>query len=84
MACSGLELEVSMPAHSTFFSTMARCLLFSVAMAILGVTSGCGELPPQATLDEGAKARVQKAQDAQNKFMAKQEAKQRASKVKKR
>ena len=48
-------------------------------MAVLGVTWGCGELPPQATLDEGAQARVQKAREAQERFLAKQEAKHKAN-----
>ena len=51
-----------MTANSTCFSTMARCLLLSVAMAVLGLTWGCGEIPSQATPDEAAKARVQEEQ----------------------
>jgi hypothetical protein len=56
-----------MTAHSKFFSTIARCLLFSVAMAVLGLAWGCGEVPSQTTLDDGAKARVQEGQDATKK-----------------
>jgi len=61
-----------MTAHGKFFSTITRCLLFSVAMAVLGLTWGCGgEVPSQATLDEAATGRVKEAQDAQKEFMLK-------------
>ena len=73
-----------MTARSKFFSALARCCLLSVAMAVLGLAWGCGELPSQATPDEGAKARIQKAQEANIKFLEKKEAMQRASKARKR
>jgi len=57
-----------MTANSRFSSAIARCLLFSVTMAVLGLTWGCGgAIPSHATLDEGAQARVQAAQDAMKK-----------------
>jgi hypothetical protein len=64
--------EASMTAHRAVFSTMARCLLFSSVVAVLGLNWGCGgEMPSQATLDEAAEARVQAARDATEKFLAK-------------
>ena len=56
-----------MTTHSKSCSTIARCLLFSVATAFLGLAWGCGEVPSYATLDDGAKARVDDAQDAMKK-----------------
>jgi hypothetical protein len=71
-----------MTAPSKFVSTVARCLLFSVAIAVLGLTGGCGEAPSQATLDDAAKARVQEAQDAMKKVIERQKA--AASKTRRR
>ena len=67
-------LEVPMMAHSKFFSTVARCSLFAVAMAVVGLTWGCSGDVPQAPLDGAAQARVKEAQDAQKKFMANKKA----------
>jgi hypothetical protein len=46
-----------MKAHSKFFRAVARCLLFSVVMTVLGLTWGCGnaDAPP----DEATKAKIQ-------------------------
>ena len=46
-----------MRAHSTFFSIMARCLSCSVALAVLGLTWGCGD-GAQSTPDEATKAKI--------------------------
>jgi len=70
-----------MTADSKFFSTIARSLLFSVAMAVLGLAWGCGEVPSQNVLDAGAEARVQRAKDSMQKFMEKQATKRAASKT---
>jgi hypothetical protein len=64
-----------MTANRKPLSPIARCLLFSVAMAVLGLTWGCGEVPPQATLDDAAKAQVQEAHDVQRKLREKRAAK---------
>jgi hypothetical protein len=64
-----------MTPNSKFLSTVARCLLVSVGMAVLGFTWGCsGEVPPQATLDDAAKARVQEAREVQHKLIEKRAA----------
>jgi len=65
-----------MTSHTKFFSTIARRLLFSVAMAVLGLIWGCGGgVPPQATLDDAAKAQVQEAREVQHKLIEKRAAK---------
>jgi hypothetical protein len=62
-----------MTAQGASFSRMARCFLFSLVMAVLGINWGCGGgMPSEATLDEAAEARVQAARDATEKFLAKQ------------
>ena len=63
-----------MTANSKSLSPIARCLLFSVAMAVLDLTWGCGEMPSQAKLDEGATARVQEAQDSMKQAKQKKKA----------
>ena len=60
-----------MRAHSKLFSTTASCLLFCFAMTSFGLPLGCGSTPPQATLDDEAKARVQGAIENKKKFMEK-------------
>jgi hypothetical protein len=76
MTGSHQYIEVVMTAHSKVFSTWTRCLLVSVAMAVLGFAWGCGDgVSSQATLDDAAKARVQQAHDSEKKFMDKMEAK---------
>ena len=65
-----------MTANSKFLSTIGRCLLFSVAMAVFGLTWGCGGgVPPQATLDDAAKAQIQEAHEVQRKLLEKRAAK---------
>jgi hypothetical protein len=46
-----------MKAHTKFFHAVARCLLFSFALTVLGLTWGCGDAgaPP----DEATKAKIQ-------------------------
>ena len=68
-----------MTAHSKLFSTLARSLLLTGALAVLGLTWGCGEVPSQATLDDAAKARVQAAHDREKEFMEKMARKAKAS-----
>jgi hypothetical protein len=68
-----------MAAYSKIFSAPTKCLLVSVAMAALGLTWGCGGVPPQATLDDAAKARVQAAHDREKQFMEKVANKAKAS-----
>ena len=68
-----------MTAHSKLFSTLARSLLLTGALAVLGLTWGCGEVPSQATLDDAAKARVQAAHDREKEFMEKMARKTKAS-----
>jgi hypothetical protein len=68
-----------MTAHSKFLSTMAKGLLVSVAMAVLGLTWGCGEVPSQAPMDDAAKARVQEAHNREKQFMEKVARKAKAS-----
>ena len=68
--------------YSRFLSTMAKCLLASVAMVTLGLTWGCGEVPSQATLNDAAKARVQAAHDREKQFMEKVARKAKASRGK--
>jgi hypothetical protein len=76
MTCSLPYLEGFMTASTKLFCTTARCLLVSVAMAVLGFTSGCGGgVAPQATLDDAAKARVQEAREVQHKLIEKRAAK---------
>jgi hypothetical protein len=64
-----------MTANRKPLSPIARCLLFPVAMSVLGLTWGCGEISPQATLDDAAKARVQEAHDVQANLRQKRAAK---------
>jgi hypothetical protein len=64
-----------MTANNESSSAIARWLFFSIAMAILGLTSGCGGVPPEATLDDAAKAQVQEAHDVQQKLREKRAAK---------
>jgi hypothetical protein len=68
-----------MTANSTFRCTMARYLLLSVAIAVLGLTWGCGGDTSQAPLDAAAQARVQGARESTRKFMEKKRAKQQVA-----
>lgn len=45
-----------MTARSKFFATATTCLLFSFAMALLGLTGGCGD--GAAPQDEATKAKI--------------------------
>ena len=55
-----------MTQRSQFFRTIVRTLSFSVAMAVLGLTWGCGSgVPSQSTPDEAANARAQAVADRQ-------------------
>ena len=49
-----------MKPHSKFFRAMATCLFFSVATAVLGVTSGCGEAAPPS--GEAVKAKIEESE----------------------
>jgi len=70
-----------MTAHCKFFPAVARCLLVSVPMAVLGPIWGCGgEIAPQASLDDATKAKVQESKDNMKDFMAKKAARQKAGK----
>jgi hypothetical protein len=70
-----------MTANSKVRSTVARCLSFSMATAVLALTWGCGgAIPSQATPDDGANARVKTAQAANINYMEKKEAMQAATK----
>ncbi len=61
---------------TTFFSTIARCLLFSIATADLGLTWGCGGgMTSQATLDDAGKAQIKEANNFQMKLREKRAAK---------
>jgi hypothetical protein len=60
-----------MTAHSKIRSTMAKGLLVSFAMAVLGLTWGCGEVPSQAPMDDATKARIQEAHNREKQFMEK-------------
>ena len=65
-----------MTANRKPLSPIARCLLCSVAMAVLAFTWGCGGgVPPQATLDDAAKAQIQEAHEVQRKLLEKRAAK---------
>ena len=68
-----------MTAHSKLFSTLARSLLLTGALAALGLTWGCGGVPSQAPLDDAAKARIQAAHDREKQFMEKVANKAKAS-----
>jgi outer membrane lipoprotein-sorting protein len=46
-----------MKVHSKFFHAVARCLLIFFAMAVLGLTGGCGDA--SAPPDEATKAKIQ-------------------------
>jgi hypothetical protein len=55
-----------MTQRSQFFRTIRWSLSFLVAMAILGLTWGCGaSVPSQSTPDEAANARAQAVADRQ-------------------
>lgn len=61
-----------MATHGKFSSGVARCLVFSVALALLGATWGCSSsVPAQAEMDEAAKARVREVHENTKAFMAK-------------
>jgi hypothetical protein len=49
-----------MKAHSRFFHAVARGLLFSVAMAVLGLSPGCGDA--NAPPDEATKAKIKEVE----------------------
>ena len=66
-------------AYGRFLSTMAKCWLLPVAMTAPGLTCGCGEVPPQATLSDAAKAQVQAAHNREKEFMEKVARKAKAS-----
>jgi hypothetical protein len=64
-----------MTVQSKSFLREPRCLLFPFAMVVLGMGWGCsGEVPPQAALDDAAKARIQDGQDAMKKARQKERA----------
>jgi hypothetical protein len=51
-----------MKAHSKFFHAVARYLLFSVTMGVLGLTWGCGDAGAPQSGDDAAKAKAQEIQ----------------------
>jgi hypothetical protein len=71
---SDSRIEASMTSSLNSLSVIARCLLLSFAMVILGSAWGCGGgVPSQATLDEEGQKRLQEAQDNMRKSMAKRQ-----------
>lgn len=74
-----------MSAYGRFSSSLMRCLSFVVAMAVLGLASGCGGgVPAQATLDEEGKAKAQSIQDHIQKSLAKRKEADRTATRRKR
>jgi hypothetical protein len=73
-----------MTVTSKYFAPIARCLLFSLAMAFLGLACGCGEVPSHNVLDEQAEKRVDGAKDSMKKYLDKQAIKRTGGKTGKR
>jgi hypothetical protein len=61
-----------MTQRSTFLSRIASYLWYSIAIAVFGLTWGCGaSAPSQSTPDEAANARAQAVADRQKQASAK-------------